>query len=395
MLSSKRNLIIIGALTLAIVLGSTWFFFFRDGPDANKEGDGGFLSSLFPGSGDRNDNQNNINDDNDLTDIETKESATKKLVSENISGAILLKNPSTSSGRIRYIERGTGHVYEIDLDGGNKKKISNTTIPGIFDVIFSTDGSRAILKYISNGNLNIFSAKISSTTEGIFLPSNIKDIVFSPKGDRILYSVPNSNDNLLVAASPENKNQKTFLKNPFGDWRINWVSDNNIYLANAPSAFNDGFLYRLNIAAGALEKMLGPKLGLQITSDGANVLFSESDRDNRTILSSILNIKSGKITPLDFKIIPEKCVWSRKEKNALFCGLPAPFPEIVYPDDWYQGKVSFFTDTILKINIVDMTAAGFEIEDGFDIVKPFLSEDESALFFVNRNDGSLWRANLK
>ena len=234
----------------------------------------------------------------------------------------------------------------------------------------------------------------ASSTQGIFLSPDIKDITFSPKGDRIAYVLASEEGSSIITATSDNKSQRAVLSNPLRDWRVYWPEENNIYLVNAPSAFNDGFLYRLNLATGLSEKLLGPELGLEISTNGRDVVLSESDRDNQTILSFLLNIGTRKIKTASLKIIPKKCAWSKLDKNALFCALPAPFPPAVFPDDWYQGKISF-SDILAKINTANLSAEGFDLEGGPDAVNPFLSGDENIFFYTDRRDGSLWKINLK
>ncbi|MDP3784567.1 MAG: hypothetical protein Q8R12_00595 [bacterium] len=392
---TKRNVIIALVIIVAVVGAIIWYLS-RPATPATSEGGGGFFSRLFPGGGER-----------ELTEAERqkleeeregglpplapggKKPFSQKLVSESVSGATIIKN------RVRYIERETGHIFEIDPDGQNKIRISNTTIPGIFEVTWSSTGERTVLKYLSQGNLNMLSARFAaSSTQGIFLSPDIKDITFSPQGDRIAYVLASKDESSIITATSDNKSQRVIFKSPFRNWRIYWPEENNIYLVNAPSAFNDGFLYRRNLATGAFEKLLGPKLGLAISTNDREVVFSESDRDNQTIVSSFLNVGTRKIKPASLKIIPEKCVWSKLDKNALFCALPVPFPPTIHPDDWYQGKISF-SDILIKINTTNLTAASFDLEEGPDTINLFLSPDEKNLFYLNRRDGSLWRVNLK
>ncbi len=400
---TKRNLIIALIIIFAVVGAVIWYLS-RPAVPATSESGGGFFSRLFPSGGER-----------PLTESEKKKleeerggglpplvsgaqkPLSQKLVPESVSGATWIKNPSTNSGqgKVRYIERETGHVFEIDPDGQNKTRISNTTIPGIFEVVWSPSGERAVLKYLSQENLNMLSVRFTaSSTQGIFLSPDIKDITFSPKGDRIAYVLASEEGSSIITATPDNKSQRAILSNPLRDWRVYWPEENNIYLVNAPSAFSDGFLYRLNLATGLSEKLLGPKLGLEISTNGRDVVLSESDRDNQTILSFLLNIGTRKIKTASLKIIPKKCAWSKLDKNELFCALPAPLPPAVFPDDWYQGKISF-SDILAKINTANLSAEGFDLEGGPDAVNPFLSGDENIFFYTDRRDGSLWKINLK
>ena len=389
---TKQNLIIALIIILLIAGGIWWYFPGQEAVPGQEEE--GFFARLFPGTSERELTEaerkrlEEAQSGADILKEITEGAAVLNLVPEAVSGATIIKD------KVRYIERASGHVYDLSFNGQNKERISNTTIPGIFEVVWSPKGERAVIKYASGGNLNIMSVRFAaSSTQGIFLSPEIKDITFSPRGDRIAYVLPFENETSVVIATPENKNQRPVAKNPFSNWRISWPEEGNIYLANAPSAFHDGFLYKIGLASGSFEKLLGPRLGLGFKTDGKNMVFSESDRNNQTILSSFLNPNSKAVSPLTLKIIPEKCVWSKKERNALFCALPVPFPATIHPDDWYKGKISF-TDALVKINAADFTAAVMDAALGIDAVFPLLTEDEKKILFLDRRDGSLWSVDL-
>lgn len=381
-LFTKRNLIIAVLVLLLIAGGVIWYLLRQGAPPAGGRGGiGEFFSNLFPQGGERElteEEQRRLEEAEQEgllppgTPAERGESF--QLVKEVVSGATIIK------GKLRYIEKSSGHVFEMGLDGQNKQRISNTTIPGIFEVVWSPQGNRAILKYLSGlpaqagENLNIISAQfVGSSTQGIFLPPEIKDVTFSPKGDRIAYVLPSGGETLIVTATPENKNQTVRFRSSFSSWKIHWPEENNLYLLTAPSALLDGFLYRLNIASGNFQKILGPKLGLQIFLAGEKVI---------------------NLADLNLQTFPEKCVKSRKEKDIIFCGTPTSFPVGIYPDDWSKGKVSF-SDVFVKMNTINLESSVILPPESVDAINPFLSEDETLLFFINKIDGSLWRIKLE
>ena len=99
------------------------------------------------------------------------------------------------------------------------------------------------------------------------------------------------------------------------------------------------------------------------------------------------------MAPVNLKIIPSKCAWSRLNKNTAFCAVPVPLAPAVYPDDWLEGKISFF-DVLVKISSASLTAASFELTETPDATELFLDADEKNIFYVNRRDGSLWKTEL-
>ncbi len=95
--------------------------------------------------------------------------------------------------------------------------------------------------------------------------------------------------------------------------------------------------------------------------------------------------------------LPEKCLWT-KDSITLFCGAPNEIPEGMYPDSWYQGKVSF-SDALWKINTETgaLNILAIPEEDAreeIDLIDPMLSPDEHTLIFRNKKDSSLWSLQL-
>ncbi|NIS22997.1 hypothetical protein GWO43_02895, partial [candidate division KSB1 bacterium] len=71
----------------------------------------------------------------------------------------------------------------------------------------------------------------------------------------------------------------------------------------------------------------------------------------------------------------------------------------LYPDDWYQGTVSF-ADDLWRIDAANGNTervAQLVGADGvgIDAVDPLLGPDERMLFFINKKDGTPWRVLLE
>ncbi|HEY4528044.1 MAG TPA: hypothetical protein VJL09_03310, partial [Candidatus Paceibacterota bacterium] len=146
-LFTRKNLIIAVVVVILAGGGIIWYFTRPASVPAGEEDERGFFSRLFPGGGERELTQEERKRLEEAQQggagLEAARPRSFKLVEANVAGAVFVKNPSTSSGqgKIRYIDRETGHVFEMNPDGTDKTRISNTTIPGIFEVIWSPDGT--------------------------------------------------------------------------------------------------------------------------------------------------------------------------------------------------------------------------------------------------------------
>ena len=103
-----------------------WLLFF-----SGDNGAPGIINGLYPSAGER---------DRPVPGIPiTGEADQAPKIDDEISRRLIQISEGRVSGfhptggRVRYIEHVTGHVFEADPDGQNETRISNTTIPGIFE----------------------------------------------------------------------------------------------------------------------------------------------------------------------------------------------------------------------------------------------------------------------
>ena len=311
-----------------------------------------------------------------------------------------------------YMERATGHIYKINLDGTNKIRLSNATVPKSFEATWSYKSDKMAVRYFEDpatGSVKLtvktFLASIghllkaTSTSEadlkGLALPATVSEIVVSPVEDKIFYLNQMENDTTEgVVADFSNKNQKKIFELPFGEFNISWPTKDNIVLLTKPSAKTEGYLYFLNAKTGVLTRILGETKGLMATvsPDGEKIIFSGIGQDGTE--AKIYNVKSKTVSELGFATLADKCVWGKKNKNMVYCAVPSRISGSNQPDDWYQGVVSF-DDGFWRKNILTGESKNILSRFGADIMNIFVSDDESYLIFTDKNDGTLWSLKIK
>ncbi|MEK7607708.1 MAG: hypothetical protein AAB484_02165 [Patescibacteria group bacterium] len=319
------------------------------------------------------------------------------------AGAIAFNVGSTTI--IRYIDRATGHISETTSDNLAVKKISNTTIPKIHEVLWSSDGSKLLIRYIKDDSVTIrtFYAKIATTTrperaiEGLFLADDIRDI--SVSGNKIFYMTEMSSGSSGVLANFDGSGKTTVFTSSFSDWRSALSSPTGAIIFTRPSGIAEGSAYILNIGNGSYSKIVSDLLGLVAlgNADGSRVLVSAIV--NRGLTTMVFDSKTNKGESVSIQTIVDKCTWSTKNKNIIFCAVPQSLPTGVYPDDWYKGKVSF-DDGLWKIDVVSGETENLfdpELEAGvsMDMIKLSLDKEENVLLFTNKKDMTVWIYNLK
>jgi len=396
----NKKTIIISAIIIILILmiGGVWLFY-RNKP---AEEIPAIISGLFPSAGEKNiqgltgpsgneelpsgQNQNQV----------LKQGNLIQLSSNAISGA------AGASTTVRYIEKSTGHIYEINPDGQNRQRLSNTTILKTFESFWSLAANKLIIRYfeessvVQNSLLSVktFSSTISTTTQGIFLPQSITSVTVSPNEDKIFYLISTEGTTMGISANFENKNQKNIFNSSFGEFNVSWPKNDMITLLTKPSAFSEGFFYSLNPQTGKLGKIIGEIKGLTalLSSDGTRVIYSESN--NKSLETKIFNLKQQTSSDFDLKTLPEKCVWSKSNKDIVYCAVPDNFPQGDYPDDWYQGLVSF-KDSIWQKNFSTGETNILISETNVDVINPFLTKDENYLIFTNKENNTLWSLKLQ
>jgi hypothetical protein len=194
--------------------------------------------------------------------------------------------------------------------------------------------------------------------------------------------------------------KKEFITNLSSqDWLLNPVNSKQALVGTKPSGTVPGDLYTLDITTGVKNKFMTDIAGLTglMSHDGSLVIASASE--GRGIASAIYSIKNKTVSTLSLSTLSDKCTWSESEKTIVYCAVPTAIPSGVYPDDWYQGTISF-EDRLWRI---DATTSETDlvldpsIEVGIDMDMVQLGTDTSGLhlIFTNKKDASLWVLNLK
>lgn len=410
---SKKTLIgIIVVLTLAaIAFGLYWF------SSNSKEGENFSFGDFFPfgnsqgvvGSSTENQNGNEENASETMEEV-VPAPRIRKISNDQIAGSTLIDTSDTTV--VRYVERGTGHIYEAHSDTLVQKKISNTTIPKIYEAVWVEKGDSLLLRYLKSDNETIetFYAKLGKINtetqedasvgelEGTFLQTDIEELAISPNKTSLFSLVYGGSGSIGTISLPTGtKVSKTFSL-PVKEFLVSWPKDSTLILTTKPSSNTLGYAYTLDSKNGSLNKILGDINGLTVLGNPTltHLLYSEA-KQGKVVLHS-LTLKDGTVVDIPIQTFPEKCVWSKKETLVLYCAVPREITSGEYPDLWYQGSVSF-SDKIWKIDLKENSTALIadtreEVSTEVDAINLLLNEKEDYLTFTNKKDSSLWGIQL-
>lgn len=324
-------------------------------------------------------------------DEQTATFFTKKI----LIGELPEKPKFENAPAIKYIERTNGHIYRMFLDESTPDKVSNTTIPSIYEGFFDKTGKTIIYRYLSDGiNINTFVAT-QGYKSGEFLTPNITDLSVSRDKMKMFYLVEKEEKVVGVLKTFSGTNGVVVFDSPFTEWLSNWAGSQKIFLTTKPSYLSKGSTFVLDTTNKKTTKILGGIDGLTILPNniGSTLIFNESTTSGPKL--KVMNIDENQFSDLGLYGLPEKCVWSNDNVN-IYCAIPNTIVNNQYPDVWYQGLISF-DDYIIKINTQTQeksTLINTIGEKPIDGVSLFLDKNENNLFFINKKDGTLWRLDL-
>ncbi len=298
---------------------------------------------------------------------------------------------------VNYIERQSGNVYSYLVNTGTRTRISNRTVPGIQSADWLPDGSHAFVRYLSGEDFSTINtyALPSNGTGGYFLAQNLSDIAVSSTS--ILTLISGVNGSIASISRTDGTQTKEIFTTSLSSLRVSFAGKNQYLVYTKPSARLSGNAFIVD-SIGNFSRVAGPLNGLVARASPSGKWVLVSYTSGGTMQMSLVNAAIGESIPLPVATIADKCVWTA-DNSAIYCGVPvSPSPSFNYPDDWYQGAVSF-SDRIWKIDVAGRYAQfvlDFSKENDGDLDVTALAIDpiNTTLVFVNKKDGSLWSYSL-
>lgn len=337
---------------------------------------------------------------------------------------------TASSTFVRFVDRGTGYIYDMGSDSVAPMNISNTTLPLVYESYWNKSGVSGIFRYIKDGGdditnfyvqLKTTAAASSSVTgastattsgstqqilgqtqyglRGTYFPGNILSVAVSPKGNQ-LFVVENVNGNGVGFISNfDGSGSKQVFSSPMTQISAFWPTTDTLMLATKASADSYGYLYSIDQKTGTMDTVFGGVYGLSVLPNPTAQLILYSDLSSAgNLVTSLYNTKNDSSQDLPLVTLADKCVWSKKNPVDVFCAVPSTVPPTGYPDMWYQGTDST-TDSIVEIdtdtgNTHPVSNVSVAAKTPIDAEWLALDPSERFLYFVNKKDLSLWSVDL-
>lgn len=418
---NKRTLVIVGIATLILILGgiSAYFYFSKKSPSM-EEG-----VPRFPNIG-------NVTSIPRQDGEETRENFTPgsgaklprlwELHKTPVAGIGFVET-GTKTNRsvfVRYIERSVGHIFETNLGTFVENRISNDTHPGISEAFFGNKGSSVVIRFLDSEDNTTIKTRVQNikapsvsfdqtssdsesapllATEEVYLPDYIPHIAIAEDGTDKLFYLENSTSAARgTTANTKGLGTSVVFNSVFTEWLPQFPSQKLITLTTKPSGDVPGYFFFLDPKTKTLSRVLGNINGLTtLTNHGGNLVLYSDTKTKEPVLS-FYNTAKKEFRTTPFKTLPEKCVWGNLTVTIAYCAVPEQISTGLYPDQWYQGLISF-SDSIWKIDtktgVVEkvFTPKTFNSPE-MDVVNLALSSDDTYLVFINKKSSTPWVFNL-
>lgn len=297
---------------------------------------------------------------------------------------------------VRYAERANGNLYEYSVMKRTLTRISNRTIPGVYEASWLPDGSLAYLRYSSesdSGNETVETYALPVTGDGgFFLEPGLSQVLVKDLST-VLTLLPSSSSALGSLIEPDGTSTGTAFTSPLSSVHAAFLDD-GFLLTTKASGLLDG--YAFSIANGRLTRLLGPLRGLVTlpSPSGSHILYNYINRG--ALALALFDTETRVTTALPVNTLAEKCVW-RVDETAVYCAVPRALSGTL-PDAWYQGAV-VFSDRVWTIDIegrvavltLDPSSSG---GPSVDAVSPALDAGANVLIFTDRRSGALYLYDL-
>lgn len=376
---NKNILLTIG---IVVIVGAALVLVFWEKGQRGAEENSGFSFGDFLPFG-RSDNFEPNPSQDSGTGAETESSQNigeaprlRKISKEPVAGAVAFNQGSTTI--IRFVEKGTGNVYEANSLDNSIKRLTNTTIPKIVRAFWLPNGSGFLAQTLVAETEVIETSFVKLTTNTATsseestpfattiakLPTGIKELSVKPDSKKIFYYTIDGAVSRWFTSNPDGTEAIEITSHPITEWSVVWVSGDVVEMQTKRSGEAASYSYSLNTKT--------------------KNLVSKTDDSLRLAAQA--------------RTLAEKCVWETGEKKIAYCAIPKQIPQ-GSPDSWYMGTAST-EDSIEKIDaentvfyrIADLSNLS---DEKIDVVDIALSPDQSHLIFRNKIDGYLWALKIE
>lgn len=329
------------------------------------------------------------------TSIDIGSAALVQLTTRPVAGSVFLEGVDDTPVAVRYIERGVGHVYEIDLKTGLEERISGKTFTAVIEANFSPSGTSVALTTETDFGTATYVEELGENGSSHELPLGAQDVAFL-SDSTVHYAISEEDRTVGYAYDLTERTTTELFSIPFTDATVIWRGS-DAFVYNRPAPYLEGGLYQ--IGETGLSRIGETAYGLSAAVDPYNdrhLLVSANTRSNALV--SVIRDGSGATSTLPVIALPEKCAFNPTILRSLWCAGPVDTPDRAFQTDWYKG-LRTSSDLLWEIRpdaqqatvIIDFAAVTGRV---IDAIRMHASMFGTHLMFINKHDGALWLYDL-
>lgn len=305
---------------------------------------------------------------------------------------------TTDGGRgVRYAERGTGHVYDIDLATGKETRTSTRTFGQTVAAHFDRTGDWTVIEVESGATTRSYVYSPSGNSNPYELPAGSHSFYFDSTGS-LNYAVPTSSGTIAYSFDLASEQESESWRVAFSDIDVRWASPARAFIVNRPTGTQKSGIFLME--NGRLETIVAPKFSLSAVLSGAGdrLLYTYFESSAGAMITLLLDLANGEERPVPFVAISEKC--TTLSTQAFVCASSFELmDDRAALNRWYSGELTSSDtlwregDTAGSATYLDFLSdrAGFVV----DVEKIAVSADDRTLFFTNKINDALWMYEMR
>lgn len=398
---TKKILKISAFILIILVVALLGYYFILSTNDNVSGGRKPFFGNLFPFGNNVNTSETPFTSTTTEIvpnqEVGTFEQIVRLISDEPVAGSTFTS--STKGDVVRYIEKATGHIFDVPTFENLNMRVSNITIPQIYKALFAENGSSFIAQYTKDGDtIETFYGKLIGTStektiSGTILPQSIVSFAVSPDQKSIFTLEKKQGGSEGYISLPNGTSKKLIWTSPLKEFIPQFISSTHVGLQSKPHFSALGVLFDINISNAAKSVIISNQSNLSTLpyTQKPYVLYSNN------IGLYIIDTKTNFPIEVSPKTFPEKCVWANT-KTFIYCAVPKTILNEGSLYNWYQGKVSY-SDDIWEYDVVGNTARQvLNLEDtagrAIDVLTISINQTDSLLLIQSKIDDSLWTIKL-
>ncbi len=382
---SRYTFISVGILIIVLMFIMWGYLFLYGAPDKPKEvfSNLGFLAAKE--NGEARTITGTLPLPKDATRLALGSSKLEQITTRAVAGfTFLVDAPDV----LRYVERGTGHVFEIDLATGLERQVSLTTIPQIVTAVFSPSADRVAL---SSSEGYVTKTSVGTLVDGddalrlTELRDGAGDVHFTDKSN-VTYTLRTPEKTVGYSRDLDTLTEKVLFETPLVDAATVW-NEGAATVHPRPTKYFKGALYKVN--GNTLAPLTDSFLGLTGFMFNGTPVYSYVE--GYTYRGGA-KTTSGH-TEQGIVLMKEKCVSEYGAQDELICAAPLT-ATADFVESWYKGTLrseDFLWRTDLESGSAELIEDLEELAGrAIDVDSITSNKTGSRLLLRNKIDDTLW-----